>query len=204
MVDSTTEELARLRERVEQLEKRRRSPATLVAMLALVAALSGGTAWAAATVGTSDIKNKAVTTPKLDTEAVTTAKLGPQAVKPAKIALGAVRTAKIFNAAVTTAKLADDSVTTAKIQNGQVRAPDLGLIVTRINSASLAAGATGGVVASCNAGELLISGGHDTSFSTHLVNRASYRSGNGWAVLFRNNDAVTRNIYAFAYCLAAP
>jgi hypothetical protein len=194
MVDSTAEELARLRQRLEQLEGRRRSPATLVAMLALVAALSGGTAWAAATVGTDDIKNKAVTTPKLDTEAVRTAKLAPQAVKRAKIAPGAVRTAKIF----------DDAVTSAKIRDGQVRAPDLGVITQRINSSSLAAGTTGGVVASCNADERVISGGHDTSFSTHLVNRASYRSGNGWGVLFRNNDAVTRNIYVYAYCLAAP
>jgi hypothetical protein len=92
---------------------------TVIALLALFVGLSG-TAYAAATIGTSDIKNKAVTTPKLDTGAVTTAKLGPQAVKPAKIALGAVRTAKIFDAAVTTGKLADNSVTTAKIADNSV------------------------------------------------------------------------------------
>jgi hypothetical protein len=194
MVDSTAEELARLRQRVEQLEGRRRSPATLVAMLALIAALSGGTAWAAATVGTADIKNKAVTTPKLDTEAVTTAKLAPRAVKPAKIAPGAVRTGKIF----------DDAVTSAKIRDGHVRAPDLGVITERFNSTTLPAGTTGGVVASCNAGERVISGGHDISTSTNVVNRTSVRSGNGWAALFRNNDASTRTIWAFAYCLAAP
>jgi hypothetical protein len=204
MVDSTAEELARLRRRVEQLERRRRPPTTLVAMLALIATLGGGTAWAAATVGTDDIKNKAVTTPKLDTDAVTTAKLAPQAVKPAKIGLGAVRTAKISDAAVTASKLADDSVTSAKIVDGQVRATDLGVITVRTNAGTLAAGAVGNVIAWCNAGERVISGGHSTDGS-HVANRISHRyGGDGWFASFINNDAVTRTIYADAYCLAAP
>jgi hypothetical protein len=232
--------------------RRRLTPATIISVLALFVGLSG-TAYAAATIGTDDIKNKAVTTPKLDTEAVTTAKLAPQAVKPAKIAPGAVRTAKIFDAAVTTAKIADaavttaeiadaavttaeiangavsnvkiadaavttaklangavsnsklgnNSVTTAKIQDGQVRALDLGAINERTNSTTLAAGASGSVVVSCNAGERPISGGHFTS-GNDVWARQSHRHGlYSWYVSFRNNDAVTRNIGAVAYCLEA-
>jgi hypothetical protein len=202
MVDSTAEELARLRQRVEQLEGRRRSPATLVAMLALIVALSGGTAWAAATVGTDDIMKKAVTTPKLDTEAVTTAKLGPQAVTPAKIAPGAVRTGKIFDAAVTEGKLADNAVTTAKLQDGQVLAPDLGVITERRKSGTIAAGASAGVQANCNAGERVISGGHGAG--VNVVNISSYKSFNGWWAGFTNNTAGTREVFAAVYCLAAP
>lgn len=206
MVDSTTEEVARLRQRMEQLEKqlegRRRSPATLIAMLALIVALSGGTAYAAATIGTDDIKNKAVTTPKLDDGAVTTAKLGPQAVKPAKIALGAVRTAKISDAAVTEGKLADDAVTTAKLQDGQVRAPDLGVITERRKYGTIAAGGSAGVQANCNAGERVISGGHGAG--VNVANISSYKSFNGWWAGFTNNTSGTREVFAAVYCLAAP
>jgi hypothetical protein len=190
VVDSTAEELARLRQRVEQLEGRRRSPATLVAMLALIVALSGGTAWAAATVGTGDIKNKAVTTPKLDTEAVTTAKLAPKAVQSAKIAPGAVRTAKIF----------DDAVTTAKLADGQVRAGDLGIITERSNSFGLAAGQIAFVDVQCNASERVISGGH-SSIGTDVVNLVSRRDGNGWRAYFRNNEGAARTVFAHALCL---
>jgi hypothetical protein len=92
---------------------------TVIALLALFVGLSG-TAYAAATVGTSDLKNQAVTTPKIADGAVTAKKISTQAVGPAKIALGAIRTAKIFDAAVTTAKLADGSVNTAKLADNSV------------------------------------------------------------------------------------
>jgi hypothetical protein len=92
---------------------------TVIALLALFVGLSG-TAYAAATIGTSDLKNQAVTTPKLADGAVTAKKISTQAVGPAKIALGAIRTAKIFDAAVTTAKLADGSVNTAKLADNSV------------------------------------------------------------------------------------
>jgi hypothetical protein len=62
---------------------RRPRYADLVATLALFFAL-GGTAYAA-TIGTSDIQNGAVTTPKLADEAVSHAKLAPNAVTGADV-----------------------------------------------------------------------------------------------------------------------
>jgi hypothetical protein len=204
MVDSTAEELVRLRQRVEQLEGRRRSPATLVVVLALIAALSGGTAWAAATVGTADIKNKAVTTPKLDDGAVTGKKLKTQAVGPAKIALGAVRTAK----------LADNSVTTRKIANGHVRAGDLGLVQTLTapseDGVLLANLGVGDVIATCPAGTKILSGGFellsasggDPANGQARVSQNS-RHGNGWRVVLRNETGSSINLFVDAYCLQA-
>jgi hypothetical protein len=107
---------------------RRPSLSLIISLLALFVAISG-TAYAA-TVGTADIQNGAVTTPKIKGGAVTTNKLAgnavtaqkiaTQAVGPAKIAATAVRTAKIADAAVTTAKIADAAVTTAKIADAAV------------------------------------------------------------------------------------
>ncbi len=70
------------------------SPSMGVALLALAIAL-GGTAYAATKIGTSQIRNKAVTTAKISPKAVTTAKLGPKSVKTGKIAADAVKSSKI-------------------------------------------------------------------------------------------------------------
>lgn len=70
------------------------SPALIISIIALFAAL-GGTSYAAATIGTSDIKNNAVTNPKLAASSV-----GFQ-----KMRLGAIHNENIANAAIGTSKL---------------------------------------------------------------------------------------------------
>jgi hypothetical protein len=126
-MDKSTEQ--ELRARVELLEQRlqaelathrpRRSPATVISVLALVAALSGGTAWAA-TIGTAQIKNGAVTTAKIADGAVTTPKVKNLAVTGGKIASGAVTGSKIATGAVSSGKLASNAVTGSKIAAGAV------------------------------------------------------------------------------------
>jgi hypothetical protein len=91
-----------------------------VAVLALVAALSGGSAWAAATIGTAQIKDGAVTTPKIAAGAVKTGKVGSLAITTAKIGDGQVTSAKVASAAVTTSKLGPGAVTTDKLADAQV------------------------------------------------------------------------------------
>jgi hypothetical protein len=70
------------------------SPALIISIIALFAAL-GGTSYAAATIGTSDIKNGAVTNPKLASSSV-----GFQ-----KMRFGAIHNENIVNSAVGTSKL---------------------------------------------------------------------------------------------------
>lgn len=74
--------------------RRRIGFANVVAIVALFVALGGG-AYAASSIGTSDIKNKAVTTQKLDGKAVTAGKLGRDAVKKNKLRDGAVTDSKL-------------------------------------------------------------------------------------------------------------
>jgi hypothetical protein len=73
--------------------------ANVASTLALVVALSGG-AYAAGLVGTSQLKNGAVTAPKIAARAVTSQKLGPGAVVGGKIKTGAVTSGKIADGSV--------------------------------------------------------------------------------------------------------
>jgi hypothetical protein len=61
----------------------RPSPALVISVIALFVAI-GGISWAAATIGTSDIKNGAVTNKKLHKNAVVTKKIKNNAVTGAK------------------------------------------------------------------------------------------------------------------------
>jgi hypothetical protein len=89
---------------MKRLTARRPSPASLLACIALIAALAG-TAYAAKKIGTNQLKNGAVTTKKLKNRAVTSAKLKGGAVTSDKLADGAVTSGKLAGGAVTAANL---------------------------------------------------------------------------------------------------
>ena len=74
---------------MRSLRRFRPSPAMVVASIALFGAV-GGISWAAATIGTSDIKKGAVTSKKLHKNAVRTKRIQNNAVTGAKIQEGAV------------------------------------------------------------------------------------------------------------------
>lgn len=95
------------------------SPAMAVASIALFVSI-GGVGYAAARIGTGDIRNGAVTARKLHDHAVTARKLHTDAVTPRKIKRLAVKTRKLADLAVTTDKLADGSVTAGKLATGSI------------------------------------------------------------------------------------
>jgi len=64
--------------------------ANVAATLALVVAL-GGTGYAAATIGTNDIKNNAVTSPKIDDKTITNKDVRKDAINSAKLKNNGVR-----------------------------------------------------------------------------------------------------------------
>lgn len=151
----------------------------IVAYVALLVAVSMTPlpAWAAATIGTAQIKNGAVTTPKLKGGAVTSPKIKARAVKSAKIADNAVTGAKIADNAVagakiadnavSGAKIADDAVTGAEVKDGTIAKADLAAaaqgftsIVTKTSTtAGVASGASHQATVTCDAGQVAISGG---------------------------------------------
>jgi hypothetical protein len=93
--------------------------------IAVFLVLGGATALAAGqlgknTVGTKQIKAKAVTTAKIAKEAVAEDKIKNDAVTNAKIAPGAVNTPQLADKAVTTTKLSDKAVTTGQLGEAAV------------------------------------------------------------------------------------
>lgn len=120
-------------------------PATLIATGALFVAL-GGVTYAATTIGTSQIKNGAVTNPKLASSAVSAAKLASGSVITAKLANNSVTAGKIASGAVTGAKLANGAVTAAKLAANAVGAAQIA--TGAVTTAKLANGAvTAGQIA---------------------------------------------------------
>ena len=89
-------------------------PATAIALLALFLTI-GGVGYAASQIGTSQIKNSAVTSKKLHSKAVTSTKIGSKAVSSTKLATNAVTNTKVANNAITGTKLVDGSVSTGKL-----------------------------------------------------------------------------------------
>ena len=153
-------------------KSRRPSAPLVISILALFVAL-GGSAYAAATVGTSDIQNGAVTTPK------------------------------IADRAVTAPKIAHDAISTMHLRPTSVHHEDLAQIVVVTNSQSLAAGGVGGVSAVCPPGTDIVAGGHYNTGTAvyNLDSRRIASPGNGWFAFFKNNGAGSTTIYSEAYCM---
>jgi hypothetical protein len=158
---------------------RRHIRSNLVGYLALAVALSMAPVYANhLNVKTSDIRNGAVTA--------------------RKIGKGAVTRPKIKNGAVGRAKIADGAVTSSK----------LGIIVVREAVGAAPAGDVGQVIASCEAGETLLSGGGGFTSPGPFDNPKpfiirSQRSGDaGWLVRGDNPAGFSRELRAEAHCLA--
>jgi hypothetical protein len=158
----------------------RPSPALIVAVVALVAALAG----------------TAIAGPGATTSKITKAKVKKIANKQINKRLP-----------IDTAELADGAVTTPKIANDAVTAPKLGAINTREVTVGVAAGTYGEATAECQAGEKLLSGGarwDNGALDEFTPILESHKAGgNGWYVRVQNGFGSNRNLTVEAYCLGA-
>ncbi|MBJ7519775.1 MAG: hypothetical protein JHC84_08775 [Solirubrobacteraceae bacterium] len=160
-------------------------PATVIASIALFVAL-GGVTYAAATIGTSQLKNGAVTRAKIKNRAVSPSKLANRAVTNEKLATNAVTPAKLRARAVTVGKIADNAVQSPNLTTGAVTESKLGsgavtpskLGAGAVGTAALADGAvTAGKIADgtipaskLQTGQVVTGRGALTSFHTDLTN----------------------------------
>jgi hypothetical protein len=105
-----------------------------ISLTALFVAL-GGTAFAVSRIGTSQIKNGAVTSKKLHSAAVRSGKikggavgstqLADSSVTSSKLATASVSSSKLAPATVGTSALADNAVTSSKVADGSLTAGDI-------------------------------------------------------------------------------
>jgi 23S rRNA maturation mini-RNase III len=165
--------------------------AHVIALAALFVAL-GGTAFAAATIGTNDIQNGAVTAKKLHKKAVRAKKIKNQAVKAKAIAPQAVTTDKIAELAVGIGRLANNSVT----------APKLGGTADSVLTRTVPANDSLSITVPCGAGDQAISGGYSTPPSGAVeVTRMRRFSDASWAFTFHNTSGTPRAVDARVTCL---
>ena len=85
----------------------------------------GGTAVAVSQIGTSQIRNGAVTATKVKNGAITNPKLANGSVSGAKLGKGSVTNAKLGADAVANGNLANSAVTSAKVQDGSLTSSDV-------------------------------------------------------------------------------
>lgn len=111
-----------------RISRPRLNYANVIATIALFVAL-GGAAVAAGlpsnSVGTKQLKRRAVTAAKLAPKAVVSGKLGPNSVGPGNIGNGAVTTAKLAQGSVIATTIKNSVVTTNKLNNEAVTTPKL-------------------------------------------------------------------------------
>lgn len=160
------------------IARRRPSPAIIVAVVALVAALAG----------------TAVAGSGAETSKVTRAKVK-------KIANKQINKRLPWK----TADIADDAVTTPKLANGAVVAPKLGTIHTRSITINVPTTEYREATATCQSGEKVLSGGakwNNTSVGEFEPILESYRDGEGWYVRVQNGFGSDRELTVEAYCLA--
>jgi len=151
-------------------------------------------------VTSAKIADAAVTNSKLADNATTSGKIADAAVTASKLADNAVTTGKITDAAVTNSKLADSAVTSAKIADGEIRAGDLGTIVTVQTTVQIDPGVEGTADAACPAGSIMLSGGgYWTTGANNL--RTTLKQGNGWRVEGKNTLGISAPLTVQVYCL---
>jgi len=186
----------------------RPSPALVISLIALFVSVSG-VAWAAATIGTNDIKNGAVTTQKLHNNSVNTQKLVDGAVTAPKLHNNAVTNPKIGLGAVSAAKLQNNAVNAPKIASGAVGTDELGPVVTRTNSIVVPANSARQVSRTCDPGELALSVGANWNGAATVgpvLQAATFVSGtpepNSGTAAGRNGSNADRTLTVIVSCLA--
>ena len=157
----------------------RPSPALIVAVFALVAALAG----------------TAIAGPGASTSKITKAKVKKVANKQINKRLP-----------IDSAELADNAVTTGKIANDAVTGAKLGAITTRSVTFNAPDGGYGEGTVDCQSGEKALSGGvkiDNPALASFTPIVESYKEGNGWYARVNNGSGTgNRAVTVEVYCLS--
>ena len=108
-----------------RLSNLRPSPALIVALTALVVAMSGAAIAlpGKGSVGKNDIKNGAVTAKKIARGAIGSKQIKGKSIRGNRIKDGGIKAKQLAAGAVTAAKVAENAITTEKLADGAVTGP---------------------------------------------------------------------------------
>jgi hypothetical protein len=132
--------------------------------LALLLVLTGGTAYAANTVFSTDIVDGEVKGPDIASNAVGTGKIGNNQVFPAD-----VRDDTLPDGGLTAADLATDSVDSDEVVDFGLQNQDVGVLFAEVNADSTLANSSGGVTTAKLAG----AGGYSVDFGRNVATCAA-------------------------------
>lgn len=192
--------------------KFRPSPALVISCLALFMALTGSALAVSVnsvrsaqivdrTVRTVDLHDNAVKSAKVADGTLTADDLGTDAVGSDEVAPDSLTANDLGASSVSSSEVVDQSLSAADLGPDSVGASELGTVTVRSNSEAIAAGANGGVTASCLAGEQVLSGGGQPAhFGVEMT--SSRPSGNGWLYQAKNQNGSASTITAYAVCLS--
>jgi hypothetical protein len=165
-------------------------------------ALGVGGAYAAQKITSKAISPGAVKSKHIRNGHVKAADLGPDSVAAEKVADGSIGSPEIATGAVTELELQYNSVSAPHLKANSVGDQELAL-VGRKTTINVPAGGTGALTASCDVGEVAISGGGGFSGSpAGAILTNSEKANDGWFVEGRNTANSTKTLIAQAFCLA--
>ena len=176
---------------MSRIKLTRPSPALVISIVAMFAALGGGAFAATATTSKQALNNKG--------------NLQKNVVKKNNIAKNAVVKAKIKKNAVTEKKLKGESVTSSKLGEGSVKASQLGSITEVVGTpTTVPMDSLGSATVSCPADTKVLSGGENTNSTPAQIGivTESRRTDNGWRTSVFASDGDVQ-LTAYAFCLEA-
>jgi hypothetical protein len=142
---------------LHKLNRFRPSPALVISVIALFVAL-GGVGYAAATIGTQDIKNGAVTSKKLHRAAVASKKIRKGAVRGAKVKDNSLGGLDINESSLGVVPNANHASTADNASNAS-NADQLGNVTVQRTDFTVANGTDNGVTVTCAPGQQALAGG---------------------------------------------
>jgi hypothetical protein len=183
------------------------SPAMIVACVALVVAL-GGVGYAAGvlpenSVGTAQLQKKAVTAAKLKKDAVTTRKVRKNAITTTKVKDGTLLAQDFQAGQLPAGPTGPAGSQGPKGDTGAAGAPGVSGYEIAFANASLAAGETKELVATCPTGKTVLGGGYSAG---HLLETSeSHPAGpipgtNQWDVTAKNTELGSTTLLVYAIC----